>query len=203
MTPRLPLTIGRILALTLALSPLALAQHYTQTNLVSDTEGSAPVTDTNLKNAWGLSRSSGSPWWVANNGTGTSTLYNGAGAIQPLVVSIPPPNGVTASATPTGTVFNGTTSFAVAAGKPGIFLFVTEDGTISGWNPGANPTNAVLMIDNSKKNAVYKGCAISTIHGAPYFYAANFHSGRIEVYDGNFKWDPLESTCRHASLSIL
>jgi uncharacterized protein (TIGR03118 family) len=189
MTASLPRTVVRILTLTLLLPTFAVAQHYNQTNLVSDIAGMAPVTDPNLKNPWGLARSSGSPWWVSNNGTGTSTLYDAKGNPQPatpLVVTVPPPKGSTDTATPTGMVFNGTPDFAVAPGKPGLFIFVTEDGTISGWNPGVDPHNAQLVVDNSKKGAVYKGCTISQLHGAHYLYVTNFHSGRVEVYDAAF-----------------
>nr|MBA2682305.1 hypothetical protein [Ktedonobacteraceae bacterium] len=112
---------------------------YQQTNLVSDIPGVAPVTDANLHNPWGLSDSPTSPWWVSDNNAGVSTLYNGAGAIVPLVVTIPLPGGGPGG-TPTGTVFNPVisttpTDFAVSEnGKsgPSIFLFSTEDGTISG-----------------------------------------------------------------------
>jgi len=186
----LPRTVVRTLALTFLLSPFAAAQHYTQTNLVSDLDGMAAVTDPNLKNPWGLARSSGSPWWVSNNGTGTSTLYDAKGNPQPatpLVVTIPPPKNSTATATPTGTVYNGTMDFTVAPNKPAIFIFVTEDGTISGWNPGVDPLNAQLVQDNSKKGAIYKGCTISELHGAHYLYVTNFHAGRVEVYDAGFQ----------------
>ena len=189
MTASLPRTVVRSFTLTLLLSTLAVAQHYNQTNLVSDISGMAAVTDPNLKNPWGLSRSSGSPWWVSNNGTGTSTLYDAKGNPQPatpLVVTIPPPKGSTDTATPTGTVFNGTSDFAVAPGKPGLFLFVTEDGTISGWNPGVDLHKAQLVVDNSKKGAVYKGCTISQLHGQHYLFVANFHDGRVEVYNTAF-----------------
>jgi uncharacterized protein (TIGR03118 family) len=193
----LPKMLFRSLAISLLLSTFALAQHYTQTNLVSDIAGMATTTDPNLKNPWGLARSSGSPWWVSNNNSGTSTLYNGAGVPQPqptpanptavpLVVTIPPQMGGTGPAAPTGTIFNGTTGFAVAAGKPAIFIFVTEDGTISGWNPGVDPLNAKLVVDNSKKGAVYKGATLSEFHGAHYLYVTNFRDARIEVYDANF-----------------
>ena len=114
---------------------------FTQTNLVSDGAVAAAVIDKNLVNPWGLAASSRSPWWVNDNGTGLSTLYNGAGAKQALVVTIPPPTGSPAgtTSTPTGMVFNGTTNFVVSqGGKTGAsaFIFATEDGTISGWNPG-------------------------------------------------------------------
>jgi uncharacterized protein (TIGR03118 family) len=112
------------------------AQHYTQTDLTADIAATAPAPnlDPNLVNAWGISRSSSSPFWISDNGTGVATLYTGTGAPQSLVVTIPTPDGKGTS-TPTGTIWNYSTSFNVAPGKPAIFLFVTEDGTISGWNP--------------------------------------------------------------------
>ncbi len=143
------------------------AQHYKQTNLVSNlasiTTPNPP--DPNLKNPWGLTRSSTSPWWVGNNNSGTSTLYTGAGAIIPIngtgTVTVPPPKGSPAGtqATPTGVVFNGSsTDFLIAPGQSARFIFVTEDGTISGWNSGQN---AVLVVDNSNNGspdgAVYLG----------------------------------------------
>jgi uncharacterized protein (TIGR03118 family) len=175
-----------MLIVSFLLSTFAFAQHYTQTNLVSDISGMAAVTDPNLKNAWGLARSSGSPWWVADNATGLSTLYNAAGAIQGLVVTVSPPKDASGASAPTGVVFNGTADFAVAAGKAAAFIFATEDGTISGWNPGVDLHNAQLVVDNSKKGAVYKGLTLSEIHGVRYLYVTNFRSGRVEVYDTNF-----------------
>ena len=113
------------------------AQHYNQTNLVPNTSGAAPVPDPQLINPWGLSRGSGSAWWVSDNTTGFSTLYDGAGAKQSLVVTIPPAdpnNKKTPVGSPTGTIFNGSqTDFLLAPGKPAAFLFSTADGTIAGW----------------------------------------------------------------------
>src|SRR6266851_4018479 len=133
-----------VFALSLFLLPVVTqAQHYKQTNLVSDIASMAPTFDPNLKNPWGLTRSSttptrpGSPWWVGNNNSGTSTLYTGAGAIIPIngtgTVTVPPPKGSPAGtlSTPTGVVFNGSPSdFFVAPGKSAIFIFATEDGKI-------------------------------------------------------------------------
>src|ERR1700730_14705957 len=167
------------------------AQHYKQTNLVSDIAGKAPTVDPNLKNPWGLTRSSGSPWWVANNNSGTSTLYGGTGNIVPLVVTVPPPNGSPAGtqSTPTGVVFNGSpTDFMVAPRKSALFIFATEDGAISGWNGGQN---AVLVVDNSDNGsangAVYKGATSGEINGNKFLYVTNFRSAKVEVYDTNFK----------------
>jgi len=126
-------------AWALIVSATCFAQHYTQTDLVSNTAGVAAVTDPQLINAWGLSRGSGSAWWVSDNTTGFSTLYNGAGAKQSLIVTIPPSDPKdknTPMGTPTGTIFNGSqTDFLLSAGNPAVFLFSTIDGTIAGWNP--------------------------------------------------------------------
>lgn len=168
----------------------AFGQHYTRTDLVSDISGTTP--DPNLVNPWGLTRGPATPFWIANNGTGTSTLYDGLGhpfpSASPLIVNVPPPKDASAGtkATPTGIVFNGSTDFAVAAGKPALFIFVTEDGTISGWNSSVDLHNAILMKDNSTKHAVYKGATIAEFDGKRYLYVANFHSGHIEVYDSGF-----------------
>jgi uncharacterized protein (TIGR03118 family) len=164
---------------------------YVQKKLVSDMSGVAHTTDRNLVNSWGIARNPTGPWWVNDNGTGVSTLYNGNGdpfpLTAPLVVTIPPPEGGTGTATPTGIVFNGTKDFEVATNKPARFIFVTEDGTISGWNPDVNQTNAVLKADNSKSGAVYKGAALALANGVPYLYAANFHNGTVDVFDTDFK----------------
>jgi uncharacterized protein (TIGR03118 family) len=175
----------------LLLPVLVFAQHYKQTNLVSDIASMAPTLDPNLKNPWGLTRSpSGSPWWVANNNSGTSTLYTGAGNIVPLVVTVPPPGFAPGTqSAPTGVVFNGSpTDFLVAPGKSAHFIFATEDGTISGWSGGQN---AVLVVDNSQNGgangAVYKGATSGDINGNKFLYVTNFRSAKVEVYDTNFK----------------
>ena len=154
------------------------ANAFVQRNLVSDQGGQADLADTNLVNAWGLAFNATGPFWVSDNATGLSTLYNSTGGVQSLVVSIPAPPGATSPASPTGVVFNGTTNFVVTGG-PAHFIFVTEDGTISGWNGGSN---AVLKVDNSATGAVYKGLAMAS----NLLYAANFHAGTIDVFDGNF-----------------
>ena len=128
-----------IITIALLFSSVAFAQHYQQTDLVANSTSvsSTATIDPNLVNAWGLSRASGSPFWVSDNGMGVSTLYDGTGAIVPLVVTIPPPMGGEPPSAPTGTVFNFTKVFVVKNAKPAVFLFVTEDGTISGWNPAS------------------------------------------------------------------
>jgi uncharacterized protein (TIGR03118 family) len=122
---------------------------------------------------------------VADNGTGLSTLFNGVGTKQSLVVTIPVPQGVDQPAKPTGVVFNGTaTDFLLPSGVPSRFIFVTENGTIVGWNAG---TAGVIVKDHSKRGAIYKGCTIAEWNGKHYLYVANFHSGEIEVYDSAFQ----------------
>jgi len=182
------------------------AQHYAQTNLVSNTPGVAPVTDPQLVNPWGLSRSSSSPWWVSDNATGLSTLYNGAGAKQALVVTIPqadPNNKNTPTGTPTGTIANSSqTDFLLAPGKPSLFLFSTIDGTIAGWNPtvaialGAAPpsTHAVTVVKTSDGSS-YTGLTSAFIDGQRFLYAANFTKGRVDVYDNAFH--PVDLSKQH------
>ncbi len=180
------------LTLAFATALTAWGQHYNRVDLTTNLQSLAPMAqvDGHLVNAWGLTFSSTSPLWIADNGSGVSTLYDGNGKPQSLVVTIPGPTQGTTSA-PTGTVFNfTTTAFAVGGtaqtpGKPALFLFVTEDGTISGWNPNVNATNAVIAKNRAGK-AVYKGCAIAQTSNGPRFYATNFQDGTVEVYDGNF-----------------
>jgi uncharacterized protein (TIGR03118 family) len=171
------ITFALTVGMSFCLSTNAVAQHYQQTNLVSDVPGMAPTTDPNLVNPWGLARSSSSPWWVADNGTGVSTLYNGSGGIVPLVVTIPVPPGGTPPASPTGVVFNGGSDFLGDR-----FIFDTEEGTISGWSSG---TSAVLRV-NRNGSAIYKGITIAQINGVNYLYAANFYAGTVEVFDRNY-----------------
>ena len=180
----------------LVLPALTFAQHYQQTNLVSDIMGMAPTFDGNLKNPWGLTRSSGSPWWVANNNSGTSTLYTATGAIVPInapsdFVIVPPPGFAPGTqSAPTGVVFNGSaTDFRVTPGGAGAhFIFATEDGTISAWAGGASATLEVDHSDNgSSHGAVYKGATSGEINGHKFLYVTNFRSGKVEVYDTTFK----------------
>jgi uncharacterized protein (TIGR03118 family) len=167
---------------------LAGANNYLVHNLVSDLPNMADHMDPNLVNPWGNAFSGTSPFWIGNNGSGTSTLYNTAGTVIPLVVTIPTQAGAASSAKAhvTGVVWNSASpSFAVTSGNPASFIFCTEDGTISGWNSSVNRTNAEILADNSKSGAVYKGCAIGTTSAGPMLYAANFNAGTIDVWDGN------------------
>ena len=170
-----------VLGMALCLAARASAQHYQQTNLVSDVPGLAAVTDANLVNPWGLTASATSPWWVADNGTGVSTLYNGAGQKLGLTVTIPTPLGGTPPSTPTGIVFNGSSDFGAAR-----FIFVTEDGTISGWSGGS----AAVLKFSSPTPAIYKGATIAQANGANFLYVANFFNGSVDVFDTNYAPTP-------------
>src|SRR5246500_5676798 len=131
---------------------------YVQTNLVSDIPGLAAHTDPNLKNPWGTSVGPGTPIWVSDNHAGLATLYDGAGNPQPFQVAIPAPPSAGAGAVgaPDGQAFNtldpNSTDFVISKnGKsgPAFFLFATEDGTIAGWNPNVDKTNAVIAVEHS------------------------------------------------------
>jgi uncharacterized protein (TIGR03118 family) len=165
---------------------------YLQTNLVTDNQSITPAknTDPNLKNPWGISFSNASPFWVSDQRTGVSTLYNGAGVPQPLVVTIPPPAGSTAGGSPTGTVNNGTTDFKLtpAANSTAVFLFATLNGNISGWNPNVNPTNAVNEV--TTPGAVYTGLALASNGMQNQLYAVDNAAGpghsTIDVFGPSF-----------------
>ncbi len=159
------------------------ANIYTVHALVSDSAAvPAPATDASLVNGWGLTAGPTTPWWAANNGTNTSTLYNGAGAKLALTVAV--------AGAPTGTVFNGSASDFVVSqnGKSGVarFLFATEGGTIMGWSPGVNVTAAVTGVDRSGSGAIYKGLATANDK----LYATDFHNGRVDVFDKSFNLVP-------------
>jgi uncharacterized protein (TIGR03118 family) len=131
------------------------------------------------------------PWWVADNGTGLSTLYDGSGNVQSLVVTIPPPMGSPdgTTSTPTGIVFNGGGGFNVSNGTTSgssVFIFATEDGTIAGWSPSVDLHNAFLPVDVPGTTAVYKGLAIGSNDSGTFIYATNFHDARVDVFDSNF-----------------
>jgi uncharacterized protein (TIGR03118 family) len=168
--------------LTIALLSLpASAQRVAVTNLTSDISNAAAFQDSNLVNPWGLSISPSGPWWASDNGSGLSTLYNGAGQPQGLVVTIPSGSG-SGTGSPSGTVYNASSGFTIH-GFPAVFIFCTEDGTISGWYSG---TNAFIAVNNSGSGAVYKGMALASAGGANYLYVANFNAGTVEAYDSTF-----------------
>ncbi len=196
------LLAGCILSMSAYREPLQAANAYVVRNLTSDIPDLADYTDPNLKGAWGISESSSSPFWIADAGTGLSTLYSSSGAPISLVVTIPASKAAMAGAagTPTGTVFNGTTGFTIATGDPAAFIFATLDGTISGWNHSVNATTAQVMVDNSASGAVYTGLAIGTSGSNTYLYAANFSNGTIDVYDSTFTAATLPNAFQDSNL---
>ena len=175
---------------------------YVQSNLVSDIPGLAAHTDPNLKNPWGTSVGPGSPIWVSDNHAGVTTLYDGAGNAQSLVVAIPAPlsAGAGAVGAPTGQAFNtfdpSSSDFVISQdGKsgPAFFLFATEDGTIAGWNPSVDKTHAIIAVDRSTATdgvgdvgANYKGLALVTMSSGKFIYATSFRFGRVDVFDSHF-----------------
>ncbi len=183
--------VGAAGLLAASAAPVFADPLFAQTDLVSDQPGMAKTTDPSLVNAWGISEGPSTPFWISDNGTGVSTLYSVPGSTPPvtkvpLTVTIDPAAGA-ASAAPTGQVFNVSSGFSIAGSKA-IFLFDSEDGAISGWNPAFGST-AIVAVDhgspNPSLNAVYKGLAMSTFDGGT-LYATNFRAGTVEAYDTSF-----------------
>jgi uncharacterized protein (TIGR03118 family) len=163
-------------------SSTAVAQ-YQLTNLVSNQVGQANHTDPLLVNAWGLVYAPGSPFWIADNGSGWSTLYNGGGTAIPFKVEIPSANDA-GTGSPTGIVFNGSNEFQVK-GWASIFLFATLDGTISGWAPQSDLNNAIIAV--TSPGAVYTGLAITSHASGNFLFAADTANNKVDMYDANFK----------------
>jgi uncharacterized protein (TIGR03118 family) len=157
---------------------------YLQTNLVSDIQGLAQVTDSNLANPWGVSFSGTSPFWVSNQHTSTSTLYAVTPAgVTKLGLTVAIPKTASGPQGPTGQVNNNTSSFLVN-GSPAFFIFANLNGTISAWNLSAGKT---AQVEATTANAVFTGLAIATNTEGSFLYAADDAQGRIDVFDGSFK----------------
>jgi uncharacterized protein (TIGR03118 family) len=164
---------------------------YTVTPLASDVPGLAPVTDSNLQNAWGLARGATTPWWIADNGAAATSVYTGAGVRVDI-------GGLAAQGVPgapTGAVFSGIkdqfqvgTAVDPTALATSNFVFDSEDGTISAWRIGS--TAAQVTVDMSSSGAVFKGLAISNGASGPRLYATDFANRTIDVFDGS--WNPVD-----------
>jgi uncharacterized protein (TIGR03118 family) len=198
-----------LIAALIALVPLshAHAAGYMQKNLVSDKNGAAmaPLNDLSLVNPWGIGFFPGGPFWVADNGTGASTLYSGIGSKIALTVTIPAPSGDTnpGAPGPSGMAWNGSPqAFKVGNSginntAPALFIWATEDGTIAAWQGTLSPiTEAVTVVDNPNfvnggkgTDPVYKGLAIGNNSTGLFLYATNFRSGKVVVWDSNFKFN--------------
>jgi uncharacterized protein (TIGR03118 family) len=165
------------------------AATITQTNLVSDGYTQSTYTDPNLKNPWGISYSPTGPFWVSDNNSGLTTVYVSSGQPQSLVVTIPPASG-TGTGSPTGQVYNSNAKdFVVTSnGKSGsaAFIFATEDGTISGWSSSVNPSTAVIAVNQSAEQSVFKGMALYTSNGTTSLYVTDFWAGTVDVYNSSF-----------------
>ena len=189
-------TLALVLSLTF-LSSAAVAQ-YKLTNLSSNQVNQALHDDPLLVNGWGMVHAPGSPWWVSDNSSGWSTLYDGQGnQVETLKVLIPTagngpdsPTGLNGPGSPTGIVWDGSKDFQVVPGSPAAFLFATLDGTISGWTPESNFNQATLVVDTTaNKNphpAVYTGLAITNNKSGNFLFAADMANGKVDVFDGTF-----------------
>ena len=195
------------LAATIAVGLLAVASapaappgkqgRFAVTPLASDVPGLAPTTDASLKNTWGLARSATSPWWIADNGSASASVYTGSGAL----VAIGGQHAQGVPGDPTGAVFSGIpgqfevgTTVSPTTLDTSNFVFDGEDGTISAWRPGS--TAALVTVDMSSAGAVFKGLAISNGASGPRLYATDFAQGaghsRVDVFDGS--WNPVDTS---------
>ncbi len=174
-------TLAAFCGLALMLSGSALAQSYALSYLDSDLTGKAKHVDTLLKNAWGLAYAPGGAFWISDEATGYSTLYDGSGNLQSLKVIIPTSAG-TGTGSPTGLVYNGSSEFKIDTWTS-VFLFSTLDGTISGWSD-FEPNNALIGVRQA--GAVYTGLAITSHASGNSLFAADNANNKVDVYDANF-----------------
>ena len=169
--------------------PAVTVGSFSAAGLVSDVALSAYSTtnrDTHLVNSWGIAFNPKGFVWVADNGTDSSTLYDGNGVPQSLIVSTPP--------SPTGIVFNGSTTdfMLTSGGKSGAspFVFATESGMLAAWSPAVESAAALSVYDGSAAGKVYKGLAIGSSGGANFLYATDFHDGAVDMFNGSFQLSP-------------
>jgi uncharacterized protein (TIGR03118 family) len=180
------------LGLVLVMVSASARAQYRLTNLVSNQVHQAPTIDPLLANSWGLVRSNFG-WWISDNDTGWSTLYDATGKQQPIRVLIPTagngpasPTGLNGPGMPSGIVSNGSSTDFRIQGMSAVFLFATLDGTISGWVPGVNKNQAMIAVDNSANKAMYTGLAITSHPSGNFLYAADNSNNHIDMFDGSF-----------------
>jgi uncharacterized protein (TIGR03118 family) len=163
------------------------SQFYLQHNLISDGFVPADITDANLVNAWGLVSGPTTPWWIADNGTGMTTLFNVG--TNSIVTEFIVPGAGGAQGNPTRLVFNGGTGFVVnnGVGAPAAarFIFSSEDGTLSAFK-GAPIVTVVPNADAPAHGAIYKGLAIDSATAGQFLYATDFHNGHVDIFDSSF-----------------
>jgi len=170
--------------LLLFVASAAFAQ-YTVTNLTSNQTGQANHFDPLLINAWGEDYAPGGAFWVSDDGSGWTTLYDGTGNPQSLKVIVPSANGL-GSGSPTGLVYNSSQEFKIDTWTS-EFLFVTLDGTIQGWS-SFDPSTTLIAVNNSSKGASYTGLAITHHATGNRLYAVDTANNKVDVYDGTFKF---------------
>jgi uncharacterized protein (TIGR03118 family) len=170
-----------LLGLLLVLASSSALAQYQAGKLDSDLSGKAAHTDPLLKNAWGLAYAPTGPFWISDEASGWSTLYDGKGNPQSLQVIIPSASG-TGQGTPTGIVYNGSTEFKIR-NWTSVFLFATLDGTISGWS-AFNPSAALIGV--TSPGSVYTGLAITNKVSGNFLFAADPANNRVDIYDANF-----------------
>jgi uncharacterized protein (TIGR03118 family) len=169
------------------------SNNFSSVNLVSDL-AIAKFMDPNLVNPWGMALSSSNTIFISDNGAGVSTEYNLDGTATGRVITIPTSASNTGGGNPTGIVANATPFFIVTKTgtmltAPSTFIFVAEDGSISGWNPMLDPTHAFIAVDNGGPDdtgAVYKGATMGVANGHNFLFVTNFRSGKVETYDEIF-----------------
>jgi uncharacterized protein (TIGR03118 family) len=189
------IAVAACLGLGLLMVSAQVQAQYQLKNLVSNQVGQAPNIDPLLANPWGLARSATSPWWLSDNDTGWSTLYDDTGKQESLRVSIPTagngptnPTGLNGPGTPTGIVYNGSSTDFQVQGAKAPFIFATLDGTINAWAPGVNANQSWIAVDNSANKASYTGLAITSYPTGNFLYAADNANNDIDMYNGSFTW---------------
>ncbi|MEI5996585.1 TIGR03118 family protein [Paraburkholderia bengalensis] len=181
--------------------PAAPPSPFTSTTLVSDGSIPAAHTDANLQNGWGIAFNPKGTFWVSDNTTHKSTLYDGNGVVQSLVVTIP--DGSRGPAGPTGIIFNATSDFVISGAgnsSSAVFVWATDAGTIAAWSPKVLPTQAVTAFDDSTGGAIYKGLTAATLNGQNLLYAADFHNGKVDVFNTAFEKIQLDGQFRDPNL---
>ena len=174
-------TLASCCAIALMVTGAAAAQTFSVVRLVSNLSGKALHTDPLLQNPWGLAYAPGGAFWLSDEASGWSTLYDGSGNPQSLKVIVPPSSG-TGPGMPTGIVYNGSTEFKIDTWTS-VFLFATLDGTISGWS-AFDPSTALIAVRSA--GSVYTGLAITSRASGNFLFAADNANNKVDVYDGNF-----------------
>lgn len=175
------LTLAVCCLIVLLVTGAAMAQTFSAAYLVSNLSGKAPHTDPLLQNPWGLAYAPGGAFWISDEASGWSTLYDGSGNPQTLQVIVPSSSG-TGHGTPTGIVYNGSAEFKIQ-NWTSVFLFATLDGTISGWS-AFFPSSTLIAVRSA--GSVYTGLAITSHASGNFLYAADNANNKVDVYDANF-----------------